>query len=137
MANIDMSLYEFTDEEKAYIAQQKELRKEKRKLFATTTIMQICAVTLLIFQMILVFQYGIFRDTQSVTSFMAYLISAIIAVPLTIFSIVPMILSIVTLTSTNKYIRIASIVYIVLSILIIILNLIYLIAIILKVTSIF
>lgn len=132
---IDLSLYQFTEEEKLIIEHEKELLKEKRKLFFITTMMMTICLSLLVFQLILLFRFIVGRADINLVSITSFLLIAIVAVPLTIFSIIPLILSIFCMGSTNKIIKWVSLAYLITNILILIFNVTYVIYLIIKIVS--
>ena len=85
---VDLSLYQFTEEEKLIIEHEKELLKEKRKLFFITTMMMTICLSLLVFQLILLFRFVVGRTDINLVSITSFLLIAIVAVPLIIFTII-------------------------------------------------
>ena len=132
---IDLSLYQFTEEERLIIEHEKELLKEKRKLFFATTIMMVVCITLLLFQIILLFRFIVNRPELTLTGVTSYIIIALVSIPLTIFSIVPLITSIFCMRSTNKIISRVSLAYLITSIIVMILNIVYIFYLIITVIS--
>ena len=132
---VDLSLYQFTEEEKLIIEHEKELLKEKRKLFFITTMMMTICLSLLAFQLILLFRFVVGRTDINLVSITSFLLIAIVAVPLTIFSIIPLILSVFCMGSTNKIIKWVSLGYLITNILILIFNVTYIIYLIIKIIS--
>ncbi|MBQ9791004.1 MAG: hypothetical protein IJW28_00290 [Clostridia bacterium] len=132
---IDLSLYQFTEEERLIIEHEKELLKEKRKLFFATTIMMVICLTLLLFQIILLFRFIVNRPELTLTGVTSYIIIALVSIPLTIFSIVPLITSIFCMRSTNKIISRVSLAYLITSIIVMILNIVYIFYLIITVIS--
>ena len=132
---IDLSLYQFTEEEKLIIEHEKALLKEKRKLFYVTTIMMSICISLLVFQLILLFRFVIGRAVINIVTATSFIIIGIVAIPLTIFSIIPLILSIFCMGSTNKIIKWVSLAYMITNIIIMIFNIVYVIFLIIKIVS--
>lgn len=132
---VDLSQYNFTEEEKLIIEHEYKMREEKRKMFFAITIMMTICLTFFAFQLILLFKFIIGRPTFTITSVTSYIIIAFVAIVLTLFSILPLILSIFCMGSTNKIIKRVSLAYMISCIVIMILNIVYIVYFVIKLLS--